>query len=132
VEPLPEVPAPPVDPVEPEVPEPLEAPDAPEDPAPTPDASPPGLLLGSEELLPELLGLVLEELELGLEELGLELELEPYPPDAPELLGEVTVPVEEPEPEPMPEVEPEVLPEPVVPHADSTSAHAKGMVHLII
>ncbi|MEN3293236.1 MAG: hypothetical protein V7642_2489 [Burkholderiales bacterium] len=32
----------------------------------------------------------------------------------------------------MPEVEPEVVPEPVVPHALSTSAHAKGMVHLII
>jgi hypothetical protein len=91
VEPLPEVPAPLEDPVEPEVPELLEAPAAPGDAAPAPDASPPGgVLLGSVELLPELLGseelpellgLVLEELELGLEEpeleLGLELELEP-------------------------------------------------------
>jgi hypothetical protein len=32
----------------------------------------------------------------------------------------------------MPEVEPELLPVPVVPHAVSASAHAKGMVHFII
>jgi hypothetical protein len=54
------------------------------------------------------------------------------PPEAPELLGEETVPVAELEPEPMPDVEPEEVPEPVVPHAVSTRAHARGMVHLII
>ena len=32
----------------------------------------------------------------------------------------------------MPEEEPEVLPVPAVPHAVSTSAHTKGMVHFII
>jgi hypothetical protein len=53
-------------------------------------------------------------------------------PDAPELLGDETVPVVEPVPEPMPDVEPEVLPVPVVPHAVNTRAHARGMVHFII
>jgi hypothetical protein len=33
---------------------------------------------------------------------------------------------------PMPDDEPEVLPVPAVPHAVSTRAHAKGMVHFII
>lgn len=36
------------------------------------------------------------------------------------------------EPELMPEEEPDVVPVPVVPHAVSASAHAKGMAHLII
>jgi hypothetical protein len=42
------------------------------------------------------------------------------------------VPVADPEPEPIPEDEPEVVPVPVVPHAESARAHAKGMVHFII
>ena len=32
----------------------------------------------------------------------------------------------------MPEVEPEVLPVPAVPHAVSTNAHTRGIVHFII
>ena len=42
------------------------------------------------------------------------------------------LPEAEPEVAPMPEVEPEVLPVPEVPHAVSTNAHTRGIVHFII
>jgi hypothetical protein len=48
------------------------------------------------------------------------------------VLGVLAEPVADPVADPIPDDEPEVVPEPVVPHAASTNAHAKGMVHLII
>ncbi|HEV2612119.1 MAG TPA: hypothetical protein VGU61_17775 [Noviherbaspirillum sp.] len=66
------------------------------------------------------------------EALGLVVAEPPMRPDEVEL-GDVVV-LEVPDPELMPEEEPELEPIPVpdVPHAVSTRAHAKGMVHFII
>lgn len=131
--PAPEPVAPELDePVLPEVPELLEA------PVPAPIGLPG--TVGTVELDGVL------ELELPLGDVALEPELEPMPdeepevepallgevaelPEVPELLGEVAELLE---PEPMPDEddEPDFVPD--VPHAASTSAHARGMANLII
>jgi hypothetical protein len=74
--------------------------------------------LGAVDGDPEALGLVVAEPPMLL-------------PDEVEL-GDVDVVLDAPEPELMPEEEPELVPVPDVPHAESTRAHAKGMVHFII
>ncbi|WP_334187281.1 hypothetical protein [Noviherbaspirillum sp.] len=76
--------------------------------------------LGAVDGDPEALGLVVAEPPMLL-------------PDEVEL-GDVDDLLDAPEPELMPEEEPELEPMPVpeVPHAESTRAHAKGMVHFII
>ena len=114
-------PAPPAPPALP--PAPVPAPPL----APVPAPGLPGIVelggmptLGAVDGEPDALGLVVEEPPMLL-------------PDEVEL-GDVMVPLEVLEPELMPEEEPELEPMPVpeVPHAESTRAHAKGMVHFII